>query len=234
MNVRLIALTLLIATGFCLLTEQSFADDRSIYNRTGGRIKLSLTPTEPTGETQLQSSSLNHNQEWNVDLSPGKYRCQIEDESGKATDAGIISFEDPRKNVANLVKYQTKTTVPQRNPVTGDVEYNVITNYWYSFVYGASSVDQNGLRFGVTFIATTQGIHVTQVHPNMPSKRCLSADGQVWTLVPGDVIISINGKDLKSADDMLRAVAASPRNMEFRVIDGRTGVVSDLKTELAW
>ena len=233
MTSRLFVAALLVAAVSSILPDRSFADDRSIYNRTGARVKLSLTP-QTQGAAPIQSPILENNQRWTVDLERQNYEAELETPKGEKIDAGSLPFEDPRRTVANLVRQETKTTIPVRDPATGEIRYEVKTNYRYSFVLGMENVDQNGLRLGVTFIAAPRGVQITQIHPDMPSTRCLSPDGQILTLTPGDLIISINGSEVVGTEGMLQAVARSPRNMRFQVIDGQTGQPYELTTKLAW
>ena len=207
--------------------------DRSIYNRTESPLRMRF---HPVGQpNQIKSSPrLLKNEKWSLQLAPGKYETTLEFDDGKTSTAGLMDFTDPRKNVSNLISRTTSTTFAEIDMSTGKVVNKVKTRSVFSFVYGADGVDQNGLRFGIRFRTCDEGIHVDEVIADMPSTRCIMPDGTTVSLEPDDHVLSVNGMQVNDVDEMMKAVASSPREMSFVVRDKNSGETISLKTMLAW
>lgn len=230
---RAIVLPANVALCLLLVTPAlSVAQERSIYNRLGREVKITLSPVSRQSPP-VTSPKLDANARWNIPLPPGEYEVQLELPREQRTASARLRI-DARTATANLLSHKTSTAVPYRNPATGQIETQIRENERFSFVYGSAGVDPNGLRFGIHFTYDGRGIHIAGVHPNMPSTRCRDVNGAILSLEPGDHILSINGVAIQSQDQMLAAVANSPREMQFTVVDGRTGQAIDLRTTLAW
>jgi len=69
-----------------------------------------------------------------------------------------------------------------------------------------------------------QGVVVQRVFRGSPAAQA--------GIVPGDVVLSINGQSISNNNEMLRAVADSPQSMQIRVRSRRTGQVEDVTVSL--
>lgn len=229
---------LLFLFGVCvavqtILGHQSHAQEKSIYNRTGSSLRMTIHPVGQPGRS-VTSPRLQKNDKWTAQLRSGRYQTKLHTDDGKTVDAGVMDFSDPRKNVSNLTERTTSIAVPVIDPATNEIKTEVRERTVYSFVYGSDEVDQNGLRFGITFRMCNDGVHLTSIHPNMPSTRCRWSNGAEVSLEPDDHIHTVNGRLIGNTQEMLAAVASSPQNMRFTVTDKRTGQRAELTTVLAW
>lgn len=96
--------------------------------------------------------------------------------------------------------------------------------------------DNRGPRFGVGVINNDgNGVRVVEVRSDSPGTRvvCLKT-GQRYVLEPNDMILTINGQQVRCIHEYARAVEASPQQMLLTMRDCRTGKVDVLLATLLY
>jgi hypothetical protein len=93
-----------------------------------------------------------------------------------------------------------------------------------------------GSRFGVEAVDNGgQGVRVVRVWADYPGTAAIERDGnKLVRLEPGDVILSINGRQIGGANDYWRAVKSSPQTMDFTVRQVRDGQQRNLRARLRY
>lgn len=93
-----------------------------------------------------------------------------------------------------------------------------------------------GSRFGVEALDNKgEGVRIIRVWAGYPGTRVSDAgSGESLQLQRGDVILSINGRQLHNSQDYWDAVKSSPQTMEFTVRDVRDGQKRNLRAKLRY
>jgi S1-C subfamily serine protease len=96
--------------------------------------------------------------------------------------------------------------------------------------------DRRGSRFGVVAVEHGgDGVRVVEVPADSPGARLtVVATGAVLRLEPGDVIVEINGRAIRSGAEYVEAVKGSPQTMELVVRDVKDGSRLKLRTRLRY
>lgn len=89
------------------------------------------------------------------------------------------------------------------------------------------------VRLGVNARMCDQGIHIDSVSRDTPAVRCIDRDtGEAIRIEAGDHVIAVNGVKPKSIPQFLEVIQKSPRDIELKVLDSRTGKTRHLSTKL--
>jgi S1-C subfamily serine protease len=99
---------------------------------------------------------------------------------------------------------------------------------------GPAASDPRGSRFGVPAVAHgTDGVRITAVWENYPGTQVVEvATGKRLILEPGDIILEINGRPLRSLQNYIDCVKNSPQTMEFVIRNVRNGERVPLRVQL--
>jgi hypothetical protein len=96
--------------------------------------------------------------------------------------------------------------------------------------------DKRGLRLGLTTQENWgDGVRVVQAWPGYPASRL--RDGTsigIYALQPNDIVLTVNGQNIRSGRDFTSAVITSPQNMQMAVRDGRTGYIRQFEATLRY
>ena len=101
---------------------------------------------------------------------------------------------------------------------------------------GSATADPRGSRFGVPAVAHgTDGVRITAVWDNYPGTQVIEvATGRKLVLEPGDIILEVNGRPLRSLQDYIDSVRSSPRIMEFVIRNVRNGERVPMRVRLRY
>jgi len=102
-------------------------------------------------------------------------------------------------------------------------------------VWSLPNTDQ-GLRLGVAAADNGgHGVLITGVFEGYPGTRIEDAStGQTFALEPYDVILSVNGLEIRNLTDYRNGVKGSPQEMAFTIRDCRTGRAAAMKARLRY
>ncbi|QDT35969.1 hypothetical protein [Stratiformator vulcanicus] len=245
---RLVSIVTAILLMSVFTPHFSNAQEKTITNRTASPLRLTLSTRQGR---RFTSPLLEKNKSWKADIPRGNYDAVVEYPNGVSAQLsdgtmitlqpghreqfGQLSFTDPRKSVANLSRKLVESTVLREDPTSGEIRQEVRGRFVYLAVLGAQDINQDGLRFGITLTNHSRGVRIIKAHANMPSRNCADANGQRGlSLETNDIITHVNGRQITGSASMLKAVAESPQDMTFRVLDRNTGRTMQLSTLLAW
>ena len=99
--------------------------------------------------------------------------------------------------------------------------FNEETGQWVWIIDG----DVPGARITSWNIPQPPSPQLRPIPPHQPTQ-------QRFRLVPGDVILEINGEWINGQEDATSAIARSPQTMHLTVRDGRSGVTAHYVTSL--
>lgn len=93
-----------------------------------------------------------------------------------------------------------------------------------------------GSRLGVEAVDNGgEGVRIIRVWPDYPGTLTTEVDGnKLVPLQPGDVILSINGRNIRNTKDYWAAVKGSPTTMDFTIRDARDGATRKMRTKLRY
>ncbi len=87
------------------------------------------------------------------------------------------------------------------------------------------NVDGGDHRFGVRMRRNRGGgVYIIRAFENDPADKA--------EVDSGDIILSVNGEDVNTPEEMAAAVARSPRHMRFKMRGGRTGKIYNMTATL--
>lgn len=126
------------------------------------------------------------------------------------------------------------------NPLNGELQFTQTITAKFDLDGDRSSNPDNpnpkGPRFGVRVVELQGGgLEIKKVEADAPASRCrLQGTQNTGSLEIGDVIVSINGQEMKNEQDFIKAVDSSPRLMQMVVVDHAAGKRLNLETTLAY
>jgi len=93
-----------------------------------------------------------------------------------------------------------------------------------------------GPRLGIKAVANSgDGVRLVEVWRDYPASRAVATStGRIKALLPGNVILSINGRSIQDLDRLFNAVMGSSEEMALTVRDGRTGTIKSMTTTLRY
>lgn len=156
-------------------------------------------------------------------LGPGNtyiYTAFSEYKSGQTYFVGsrVVACSSDRKNEEN--EDVDKDTLPCSVYVLPSLEAEV-------------EKPNDQVRLGVNARMCEQGIHIDSISNGTPAVKCIDRDtGEAIQIEAGDHIVAVNGVKPKSIPQFLEVIRKSPRHIELKVLDSRTGKTRHLSTKL--